>query len=105
MSWLEQAASRRETFDLIFCDPPTFSNSKKVEGVFDVERDHAQLIQRCARLLAPGGTLYFSTNRRRFKLDSTAVEGLKVSDVTQATLDEDFRRGTPAHRCWMIQAA
>lgn len=106
MTWLEQAAAEgTRSFDLIFCDPPTFSNSKKLEGVFDIQRDHLALVRNCAALLAPGGVLYFSTNMRRFKLDPAVSEGLEVSEITAATLDEDFKRGTPPHRCWEVRQA
>ncbi|MGH8516262.1 MAG: bifunctional 23S rRNA (guanine(2069)-N(7))-methyltransferase RlmK/23S rRNA (guanine(2445)-N(2))-methyltransferase RlmL [Panacagrimonas sp.] len=104
MAWLREAAedpARR--FDLVFCDPPTFSNSKKLEGVFEVERDHPELIGLAMGVLAPGGTLYFSTNKRRFKLDPAAVEGLDCEDITAQTLDEDFRRPPPPHRAWRIR--
>ena len=103
MSWLATAREdSRLRFERIFCDPPTFSNSKRVEDDFDVQRDHAALITAAAALLAPGGVLYFSCNRRRFKLDEGALSGLRVRDITTATLDEDFRRPPPAHRCWEI---
>jgi 23S rRNA (guanine2445-N2)-methyltransferase / 23S rRNA (guanine2069-N7)-methyltransferase len=106
LQWLEaQAASRAAPqFDLILCDPPTFSNSKRMEEEFDIQRDHANLIRQCAQLLAPGGVLYFSNNRRGFKLDLAALEGLQVEDITAQTLDEDFRRlpPPPPHRCWRI---
>jgi 23S rRNA (guanine2445-N2)-methyltransferase / 23S rRNA (guanine2069-N7)-methyltransferase len=104
MAWLRAAAedpARR--FDLVFCDPPTFSNSKKLEGVFDVERDHPELIRLAAAVLAPGGTLYFSTNKRKFKLDPAAIEGLECEDITAQTLDEDFKRPPPSHRAWRIR--
>lgn len=102
MQWLTSAARRPERFDLIFCDPPTFSNSKKMEDVFDVQRDHVALIRDSAALLAEGGVLYFSTNRRGFKLDAGALAGLQVQDITAQTLDEDFRRPRPAHRAFRI---
>lgn len=102
MSWVEHAT---EEFDIIFCDPPTFSNSKKLEGIFDIQRDHLGLIQSCADLLAADGVLYFSTNMRRFKLDPAASEGLDIVEITSKTLDDDFGRGTPAHRCWEIRIA
>jgi len=89
-------------FDLIFLDPPYFSHSKKMEGVLDIQRDHAALIRQCAALLAPGGTLYFSTNRRGFKLDAAVATELNVQDITPQTLDEDFKRPPPTHRCWRI---
>ncbi|MFP5358606.1 MAG: bifunctional 23S rRNA (guanine(2069)-N(7))-methyltransferase RlmK/23S rRNA (guanine(2445)-N(2))-methyltransferase RlmL [Gammaproteobacteria bacterium] len=103
--WLREQAekSRPPQFDLIFCDPPTFSNSKKMEGTLDTQRDHAELIRHALRLLAPGGTLYFSTNRRGFKLDAEALAGCVAQDITAQTLDEDFKRPPPAHRCWAIR--
>ena len=106
MAWLREAAANPERrAELICCDPPTFSNSKKLIDVFDVDRDQVELIQSAAALLAPGGVLYFSTNKRKFKLDPAAVEGLKAEDITAQTLDEDFKRPPPAHRCWRIQRA
>jgi 23S rRNA (guanine2445-N2)-methyltransferase / 23S rRNA (guanine2069-N7)-methyltransferase len=104
-TWIgEQAAlAKPPQFDVIFCDPPTFSNSKRMEGVFDVTRDHPALIRGCAQLLAPEGVLYFSSNRRGFKLDEAALEALVARDITAQTLDEDFRRPPPAHRCWAIR--
>lgn len=90
-------------YDLILLDPPTFSNSKRMDGVLDIERDHPQLIRQAAQLLAPAGQLYFSTNKRRFRLDEAALQGLQVEDITAATIDEDFRRGTPPHRAWRIR--
>jgi 23S rRNA (guanine2445-N2)-methyltransferase / 23S rRNA (guanine2069-N7)-methyltransferase len=102
LAWLEEqpAAAR---FDLILLDPPTFSNSKRMEGVLDVQRDHVGLIQDSLKLLAPDGTLYFSTNRRGFKLDAEALAGLQIKDITSQTLDEDFKRPPPAHRCWSFR--
>lgn len=102
MGWLREAGASKQRFDLVFCDPPTFSNSKKLEDSFDVERDHIELIRLSAAMLAPGGVLYFSTNKRKFKLDPTAVEGLAAEDITAQTLDEDFKRPPPSHRCWRI---
>lgn len=104
LAWLQDRAesSRPPQFDLIFCDPPTFSNSKRMEGVLDTQRDHAQMILDASRLLAPDGVLYFSTNRRKFKLDEEALASLKLQEITPQTLDEDFKRPPPAHRCWRI---
>ncbi|HEV2228712.1 MAG TPA: bifunctional 23S rRNA (guanine(2069)-N(7))-methyltransferase RlmK/23S rRNA (guanine(2445)-N(2))-methyltransferase RlmL [Steroidobacteraceae bacterium] len=101
--WLADAAARAPRFDLIFLDPPTFSNSKRMEGVLDVARDHAQLIDACARLLAPGGLLVFSTNAQRFKLAPELSERFAVVDVSAATLPEDFARNPRIHRCYEIR--
>lgn len=105
VAWLnaEAEAKQAQQYDLIFLDPPTFSNSKKMAVTLDTQRDHIALITPCLKLLAPGGTLYFSTNRRGFKLDETALAGALIKDITAQTLDEDFKRPPPAHKCWQIQ--
>lgn len=93
-------------FDLILLDPPSFSNSKKTEGVLDVQRDHAELIELAMGCLSPGGTLIFSNNRRGFKLDAELFERYSVKDRTRWSLDEDFsRRSRPIHQCWYIEQA
>lgn len=102
--WLAAAAGRPARFSLIFLDPPTFSNSKRMEGVLDIARDHPQLIDACARLLAPGGLLVFSTNAQRFKLAGELAERYSVVDVSAATLPEDFARNPRIHRCYDIRA-
>ncbi len=104
LEWLRQqaAAPNAQRHDLIFLDPPTFSNSKKMDATLDVQRDHAELIRHCSALLADGGVLYFSTNRRGFKLDRDAMPGLSCEDITAQTLDADFQRPRPAHQCWRI---
>ena len=76
----------QEQFDLIFLDPPTFSNSKRMSGTFDVQRDHVLLIDKVMRLLAPGGTLVFSNNNRRFKIDEEALSGCNLRSVNRETL-------------------
>ncbi len=104
VQWLaEQAAlKQRPQFDLIFLDPPTFSNSKKMDEAFDVQNDHAQLLKNAAALLAPGGVLYFSTNFRRFKMDTQALAGLNIEDISPSTIPEDFARDPKIHYCWRI---
>ena len=101
--WLRDGARAREQYDLIFLDPPTFSNSKRMTGVLDVERDHASMIDSCMRLLAPGGLLVFSTNAQRFRLDPALAERLAVRDVSAATLPRDFERNPRIHRCFEIR--
>ena len=105
--WLaeQSAKGRPPLFDLILCDPPTFSNSKRMEGTLDTQRDHVDLIRHCEKLLAPGGVLYFSTNKRGFKLDTEALAGLAIKDITAQTLDDDFKRPPPAHKCWRLARA
>ncbi len=100
MAWL--AADRGE-YDLIFIDPPTFSNSKRVEGVFDVQRDQVLLIDLAMARLAPGGVLYFSNNFRKFELDPGLQALYKVEDISASTLDPDFLRNPKIHRAWRFQ--
>lgn len=101
-AYLERALRERRLFGLIVLDPPSFSNSKKMLEVLDVQRDHRRLIELSLRLLTPNGELVFSTNRRRFKLDP-ALEALTGSEeITQQTLPEDFKRHPP-HRCWIFR--
>ena len=102
-AWLREAAERRLRFDLILLDPPTFSNSKRMAGVLDIQRDHVELIRACVKLLPPDGVLYFSNNFRKFRFDAAALADLDVRDITPATLDEDFRRNPKMHRCWRIR--
>ena len=101
--WLTAAAQRRERYDLIFCDPPTFSNSKRMQGVLDVQRDHPVLIDACMALLAPGGLLVFSTNAQRFRLDAALESRYSVTDVSRATVPPDFLRNTDIHRCYELR--
>jgi 23S rRNA (guanine2445-N2)-methyltransferase / 23S rRNA (guanine2069-N7)-methyltransferase len=100
--WLSQATSRGDRFDLIFLDPPTFSNSKRMEGVLDIRRDHVALIDECARVLAPGGLLVFSTNAQKFKLDAAVAERYDVRDISRETLPADFERNARIHSCYEI---
>lgn len=101
LSWLENAT---ETFDLIFIDPPTFSNSKRMEESFDVQRDHPELMRSLKRLLRRGGTIMFSNNKRGFKMDHDALAalGLQAQEITQKTLSQDFARNKHIHNCWLI---
>lgn len=100
LDWLER---NRERYDLIFLDPPTFSNSKRMQDNFDVQRDHVPLIRKAAARLAPEGLLIFSTNYRRFKLDEAALVGLCVTDITDKTVPKDFARNSKIHRCFEIR--
>ncbi|WP_297324973.1 bifunctional 23S rRNA (guanine(2069)-N(7))-methyltransferase RlmK/23S rRNA (guanine(2445)-N(2))-methyltransferase RlmL [Nitrosomonas sp.] len=104
LQWLAEQASAKQKpqFDLIFLDPPTFSNSKKMDEVFDIQKDHVQLIRNAAALLAPGGNLYFSTNFRRFKMDQAALADLIIEDISTKMIPEDFARDAKIHYCWSI---
>jgi len=102
LEWLQAAQQEAERFDLIFLDPPTFSNSSRMEGVFDVQRDHVSLIQMAANLLKPGGQLIFSTNRRDFKMALDLMEGLSLKDISAQTIPKDFERNKKIHQCWLV---
>ena len=97
-------AKEKRTYDLIICDPPTFSNSKQMaRSSFSVDRDHPELIQACLARLARGGSLIFSTNSRGFSLAETAVpHPYRATDITPQTIPEDFRNDK-IHRCWRIE--
>ncbi|WP_122580050.1 bifunctional 23S rRNA (guanine(2069)-N(7))-methyltransferase RlmK/23S rRNA (guanine(2445)-N(2))-methyltransferase RlmL, partial [Pseudomonas viridiflava] len=99
--WLQAC---REEYDLIFIDPPTFSNSKRMEGVFDVQRDQVELIDLAMARLAPGGVLYFSNNFRKFVLDENLGQRYAVEEITAQTIDQDFARNSKIHRAWKITA-
>ena len=101
MAWL---AADRSEYDLIFIDPPTFSNSKRMEGIFDVQRDHVQLLDLAMTRLAPGGVLYFSNNFRKFILDEGLAARYGVEEISGKTIDPDFARNTKIHRAWRLTA-
>ncbi len=100
--YLERAQRERRLFGLIVLDPPSFSNSKKMQEVLDVQRDHRRLIEASLELLTPNGELFFSTNRRRFKLDDALQALPGAEEITRQTLPDDFKRN-PAHRCWIFR--
>jgi len=87
-------------FDVIVLDPPTFSNSKKMDGTFDVQRDHGFLIQRSLKLLNPDGVLFFSTNFQKFRLEIPAATPHFAQEITKYTVPADVRKGS--HRSWLI---
>jgi len=100
IEFLGAAARRKERWDLIVCDPPTFSNSSMAKTDFDVVRDWLRLLESCAALLPPGGTILFSTNARRLKFDASEL-GLPCKDVSEASIPKDFR-DRRIHRCWLL---
>ena len=106
LSWIERAAEEEaESYDLVFLDPPTFSNSKTMgERTWDIQRDHAELLRLVRRLLAPGGSIVFSGNLRSFKLDELKVRscGLGIENVTAQSIPEDFSRNPRIHFCYVL---
>ena len=98
--WLKTAT---DMFDCILLDPPSFSNSKRMEHTLDISRDHVDLIQLAMRRLTAKGSLYFSNNKRGFKLSVELSNQYLIDDLTRVTLDPDFDRGRPAHQCWRLK--
>ena len=111
LEWLAQAAARRAhagsagSYDLVFLDAPTFSNSKSMTATLDIQRDHAQLIRAAAGLLSPQGILLFSSNFRRFKLDPELALEFEVTDISKQTIPPDFARNPRIHACFRITPA
>ena len=103
LAWL--AEDDRARYDLIFLDPPTFSNSKRMDREFDVQRDHVALIRATLARLAPGGLLLFSNNFRKFKLDADALKDLSIRDITKRTIPQDFARDQKTHHSFEIRRA
>lgn len=106
LTWIERQLRRSERWDLIFCDPPTFSNSTKMGGrTFDVQRDHVELVSALAHLLTPQGRAIFSCNLRRFKpdLEELRRRGVNLIDITERTIPEDFARNKRIHRCYVVE--
>lgn len=91
----------KDYYDIIVLDPPTFSNSKKMRDVLDIQLDHVHLINRALQALKPGGTMYFSNNFRGFQLDREAIRASDIKDITAATIPEDFRNKS-IHHCFLI---
>ncbi|MEI7184717.1 bifunctional 23S rRNA (guanine(2069)-N(7))-methyltransferase RlmK/23S rRNA (guanine(2445)-N(2))-methyltransferase RlmL [Pectobacterium carotovorum] len=104
LSWLHNA---NEQFDVIFIDPPTFSNSKRMEESFDVQRDHLALMKDLKRLLRRGGTIMFSNNKRGFQMDIAGLTalGLNAKEITAQTQSQDFARNRQIHNCWLLTHA
>ena len=104
--WVYTEAKSGRRYDLIFCDPPTFSNSKTMgERTWAIQRDHVNLLMALADLLAEGGTIVFSCNLRKFKLDEAALgeAGLSVRDITVQTIPHDFERTMRVHHCYLLE--
>ncbi len=102
LEWIKQELKQGTQYDLIFLDPPSFSNSKRMEQTFDVLRDHAALLNEVSQLLSDDGILIFSNNNRKFKMDHDALPALEVIDISAQTIPEDFKRNQKIHNCWRI---
>ena len=101
LAWLE---AERQRYDVIFCDPPTFSNSARADD-FDVQREHVRLLRAACARLAQGGALYFSNNFRRFRLDAEVVARFaECEEISASTIPPDFERNSRIHRAWRLTA-
>ena len=100
LTWLDNDHAE---YDLIFCDPPTFSNSKRADD-FDIQREHVRLLQAAVKRLARDGVLYFSNNFRRFRMDDAAIaQFAECVEITAETIPPDFARDARIHRCWRLR--
>ncbi len=100
LAWLK---TEKQTYDLIFIDPPTFSNSQKSRSIFDVQKDHVKLIRSAARLLEKDGIILFSNNYRKFKMDLSGLSEFQIEDLSKKTVPPDFARRPKIHNCWKIK--
>jgi 23S rRNA G2069 N7-methylase RlmK/C1962 C5-methylase RlmI len=103
LAWLATEKRSGRLYDVVFLDPPTFSNSKKMDSSLDTLRDHAGLVEATMDLLAPGGEIWFSTNARRFQLDPRLQDRANITEMTEQTVPPDFSRRP--HRCWRMETS
>ena len=105
LQWVEDERHSPHRYDLVFCDPPTFSNSARMRGAWDVQRDHAELLISISRMLTSNGVCLFSCNLRGFKPDVEAMAkaGVQIEDVTEGTIPEDFSRNKKIHHCYLVR--
>jgi len=101
LEWLKKNTNK---YDVIFIDPPTFSNSKRMEDSFDVQRDHITLLTDALASLNDGGEIFFTNNKRNFKMDFEAIEklGLQAKNMSDITRDKDFSRNKHIHNSWSV---
>jgi len=104
LEWLADPVRKHlKRYDMIFLDPPSFSNSKKMQSVLDIQRDHVKLIRQSMRLIRPDGVLIFSNNLRSFKLDEDALSMYAIENYHKPSLDPDFERNPRIHQCYLIR--
>ncbi|MBX9704231.1 MAG: class I SAM-dependent methyltransferase, partial [Silvanigrellaceae bacterium] len=102
LQWLPSfAAKEKEKFDLIIIDPPSFSNSKRMNNIFDVQRDYIMLLKNAEKILSKDGKIFFSNNLRSFKFDAQEFENFEVSSLSEKTVPEDFRN-KKIHQSWLL---
>jgi 23S rRNA (cytosine1962-C5)-methyltransferase len=91
----------KDAYDIIICDPPTFSNSKRMEDNFDVQRDHVALLKKLLKATKEEGHIYFSNNYHKFQLDKDAIPAFEIKDITGATTPFDFQ-GRLNRSCFLL---
>lgn len=103
LQWLEAGPAADERYDIVVCDPPTFSNSKRMKAdSFAIDRDYPELLRWIARFVAPGGEVFFSTNSRAFEFDAASVPpNFGAHEISHRSVPEDFRN-RKIHRCWRL---
>lgn len=101
LKFVTEEVHMRTSYDLIVIDPPTVSRSKKMDGMFDIQKDYPFLISKSQKLLSPGGIIFFSTNSRKFSLDPSLFPKCLIKEISEKTIPIDFRRKN-IHRCWQI---
>jgi 23S rRNA (guanine2445-N2)-methyltransferase / 23S rRNA (guanine2069-N7)-methyltransferase len=103
IAWLAEQRDKARRWDVMFIDPPTHSRSKRMTSDFDVQRDHVELLTSAAHLLAPDGTIVFSNNYTRFRLDREALASFEIEDISRQTLPRDFERNPRIHCCYVLR--
>ena len=101
--WVKKQVAEGASYDLIFLDPPTFSNSTAMDQDWDVQKNHESMIDECMAILSDAGTLIFSNNYRRFKLAAKVTEKYAVENRTKWSIQRDFARNPKIHQCWFIK--
>jgi len=104
LTWLSEQRESTRRWDLMFIDPPTHSRSKRMTEDFDVQRDHVKLLTLARELLTPRGTIVFSNNYTRFKLDAAGLAAFEIEDLGRTTVPEDFARNPRIHSCFVLRA-
>lgn len=99
LNWISE--KQKDRFDLVILDPPSFSNSKSMDKSFDIQRDHSSLIEQTAAMLTDNGKIFFSTNKRKFKMDEALKTDFRVEEITSFTTPEDFRNKPPHQTYWI----
>jgi 23S rRNA G2069 N7-methylase RlmK/C1962 C5-methylase RlmI len=102
LKFLEDEAFTTSKYDIIVIDPPTISRSKKMDQMFDIQLDYIPIVSQALRLLAKDGTLFFSTNSRKFKFDPSSFDRCQIEEITDKTIPLDFHN-QKIHRCWKIR--